>query len=260
MGKKLIDTNHPAWKKMVTIRGQIQQIWRTHSLPFPEHGIRLIRRSTLSAFTDSMSEARVELHEAERRLDEHYDELRSTARLRLGSLYNPQDYPASMIGLFNVSWDFPNVEPPDYLRMVSPGLYRQEAERIRSRFDEAVTLAEDAIFSELAKLVEHLNERMSGSDDGKPKIFRDSVVTNLLEFFERFRQLDIGSSEELDRMVANVQQIVRGVTPNALRNSESLRHRVSNELTKVQASLDGLMVDRPRRNLIRKGGTHETDR
>jgi hypothetical protein len=207
-----------------------------------------------------MTEARVELHEAERRLNEHYDELRSTARLRLGSLYNPHDYPASMIGLFNVSWDFPNVEPPDYLRMVSPGLYRQEAERIRSRFDEAVTLAEDAFFSELSKLVEHLNERMSGSDDGKPKIFRDSVVTNLLEFFERFRQLNIGSSEELDRMVASVQQIVRGISPSALRNSESLRHRVSNELTKVQASLDGLMVDRPRRNLIRRGGTHETDR
>jgi hypothetical protein len=254
MGKKLIDTNHPAWKKTVAIRGQIQKIWRNHSLPYPEQGIRLIRRSSIASFIDAMEEARAELLDAERQLDTHYDELRHTARLRLGSLYNPQDYPAAMIGLFNVAWDFPNVEPPEYLRMISPSLFRQEAERIRNRFDEAVTLAEDAFFGELSKLVEHLTERLSGSDDGKPKIFRDTVVTNLLECFDRFKRLNIGSSEELEQMVANVQQIVGGITPNALRNSESLRNRIGHELTKVQASLDGLMVDRPRRNLIRRNG------
>ena len=42
----------------------------------------------------------------------------------------------------------------------------------------------------------------AGSDDGKPKIFRDSAVTNLTEFFARFRDLNIGSSTELDRLVA----------------------------------------------------------
>lgn len=259
MGKKLIDTNHPAWKKMVAIRGQIQRIWRNHSLPYPEQGIRLIRRSSLSAFTDAMEKARSDLSAEERQIDSHYDELRHAARSRLGSLYNPQDYPSTLIGLFNVEWDFPNIEPPDYLRMLSPGLYRREAERIRSRFEEAVVLAEDAFFSELAKLIEHLNERLSGSDDGRPKVFRDTVVTNLLEFFDRFKRLNIGSSAELEQMVANVQQIVGGITPNALRGSVTLRNSISSELIKVQASLDGLMVDRPRRNLIRPragvGGT-----
>jgi hypothetical protein len=76
-------------------------------------------------------------------------------------------------------WDFPSVEPPDYLRQLHPDLYAQECHRVRARFDEAVKLAEEAFLVELAQLVSHLCERLSGSDDGKPKVFRDSAVTNL---------------------------------------------------------------------------------
>ena len=260
MGKKLLDTNHHAWKSLVVIRGKIVSTWKSSSLPFPEPGIRLIKRRNVEAFTQTLNSLRDELHDAEHDLDNHYDELRSTARNRLGSLYNPADYPASMIGMFDVTVDYPSVEAPDYLRSLSPSLYRQEAERVRQRFDEAVKLAEDAFLGELTKLVDHLAERLSGNEDGRPKIFRDTVVTNLTEFFERFRRLNIGSSEELDRMVADVQRIVGNVTPSGLRNSAALRQHVSGELSRVQASLDGLMVDRPRRNLIRRNGGKNADR
>ncbi len=256
MGKKLLDTQHPAWRKLVAVRGNILNTWRSSSLPFPEPGIRLIKRRDLDGFTTTMNELRADLLESERELDNHYDEIRAAARERLGRLYNPDDYPASMVGLFEISVDHPNVEAPEYLRMLSPSLYRQEADRVRNRFDEAVKLAEESFLGELSKLVEHLTERLSGSDDGKPKIFRDTVVTNLVEFFERFRRLNIGSSDELDRMVAEVRRIVGNTTANDLRNSDSLRKQVSTELSRVQANLDGMMIDRPRRNLIRRGGTN----
>ena len=48
-------------------------------------------------------------------------------------------------------------------------------------------LAEETFTAELAKLVSHLTERLSGQDDGKPKVFRDSMIENLTEFFGRFR-------------------------------------------------------------------------
>lgn len=252
MDKKLIDTQHHAWKNLVAVRGKITTLWKDISLPYPESGIRLIKRRHVDRFTQQMTSLQGDLCEAERELDNHYDELRNAARRRLGSLYSSGDYPASMLGLFRVEWDFPNVEPPDYLRLISPNLYQAECERVRSRFEEAVSLAEDAFFSELAKLVEHLTERLSGTEDGKPKIFRDTVVTNLLDFFERFKRLNIGSSDELDRMVSDVQGIIDGITPTGLRNNQTLRQHVSTELSRVQASLDGLMVNRPRRNLLRR--------
>jgi len=260
MGKKLIDTNHPAWKNLVSVRTKILGAWRNSTLPYPEPGIRLISRSKLEEFMQTILPLRQELREAGEELAWCYDELRETAKTRLGRLYNPDDYPATLFGMFDVLIDHPNFEPPDYLQFVSPSLYRQEAERIRNRFDEAVKLAEDSFFGELSKLIEHLTERLSGSEDSRPKIFRDTVVTNLVEFFERFRQLNIGSSEELDRMVNDVRRIVGGTTAHDLRNNATLRQRVSNELSRVQASLDGLMVDRPRRNLIRRNGGQRATR
>ena len=258
--KKLLDTRHPAWKKLVSVRGNIVNTWRNNTLPFPEPGIRLIRRRNLEVFGEKLKSLRDDLLDAERELDNSYAEMKSAASLRLGRLYDPSDYPDSVIGLFDAFTDHPNVTVPDYLRAFAPNIYEEEAERVRTRFDDAVKLAEDAFFSELSKLIEHLTERISGTDDGKPKIFRDSVVTNLVEFFERFRRLNIGSSEDLDRMVARVRQIVGDTTADDLRNNSTLRQHVATELSRVQSRLDGLMVDRPRRNLIRRNGGANANR
>jgi hypothetical protein len=230
----------------------VLSFWRGISLPYPEPGVRLIRQADLAAFDVQMTTHKAELAEAVWRLDEHYAELRSAARDRLGSLFNPADYPLSLDGLFAIAWDFPTVEPPDYLRQLAPALYEQEKARVAARFDEAVRLAEEAFTAELAKLVSHLTERLSGQDDGKPKVFRDSAVENLNEFFARFKQLNIRSDEQLDALVAEAQQAIRGVEPQRLRESASLRQHVASELSVVAASLDGLMVDRPRRNILRR--------
>lgn len=153
------------------------------------------------AFSDQLSLYRTQLEAAVDELDGHYSELQSAARRRLGTLYNSADYPGSLRGLFLVDWDFPAVEPPDYLRQISPELYEQEQARVVARFEEAVRLAEEAFTGELSKLISHLCERISGSADGKPKIFRDSAVTNLHEFFERFRTLSVRSDEDLEQLV-----------------------------------------------------------
>ena len=146
----------------------------------------------------------------------------------------------------------PSVEPPPYLQQLSPELYRQECQRVAARFDEAIRLAEQAFQEELSQLVSHLTERLSGADDGKPKVFRDSAVENLTEFFERFRHLNVRSSEQLDQLVSQAQRVVRGIEPQALRDNQALRQQVATQLSGVQSVLDGLLVDRPRRNILRR--------
>jgi hypothetical protein len=250
--KKLLDTKHPSFRAVTAVKGRMIAFWKGSSLPFPEAGIRLIRQDSIDAFNQRMLEFTEELDEAVRRLDRQYDEMKSAARERLGSLYNSSDYPASLQGLFEAAWDFPSIEAPDYLRQLNPELYEQECGRVRARFDEAVQLAESAFMEELQQLVVHLSERLSGRDDGKQKIFRDSAVENFTEFFERFQTLNINSNAELDELVARAQAVVRGVEPNQLRKNGSLRHQIATQLASVQSSLDDLLVERPRRNILRR--------
>src|SRR5471030_378004 len=92
-GKKLLDSSHPAFKAVTAIRGRILSHWKGISLPFPEPGLRLIRQADVASFDVQMTTFRTELEEAFANLDHHFDELRTAACQRLGSLYNPGDYP-----------------------------------------------------------------------------------------------------------------------------------------------------------------------
>jgi hypothetical protein len=251
-GKKLINVRHPKFQAVTQIRGRASQHWKSMSLPFPEPGLRLIRQSDIEAVNRQMDSLKAELEEAVEDLDRHFEELKSAASDRLGNLYNPSDYPSSLIGLFDMSWEFPSVEPPDYLQRLSPELYRQECDRMQARFDEAVQLAEQGFLEELAKLVEHLTERLRGEQEGKPKVFRDTAITNMVEFFQRFGRLNIRSNEQLDELVQQAQNIVRGIQPQELRENLDLRQQVADQLSGVQSVLDDLLVDRPRRNIMRK--------
>ena len=250
--KRLIDTKHESYRGLTSIKSQINRYWRDSSLPYPESGIRLIRNDAVDEFNSSLLGYKGQLEAAVGGLDNHFWDLKEAARIRLGSLFDRDDYPSSLSNEFEVSWDFPSVDAPDYLRRLSPDIYRRECERVQNQFSNAVELAEQMFEEQLSELVEHLVERLSSDESGKQKTFRDSTIQNLDAFFSRFKQLSIGSNEELGQLVEQAQSVVRGVEPQSLRDNDAIRQRIATQMSAVQASLDGMMIDRPRRNIIRK--------
>ena len=249
--KRLFDTSHPSFRAVSAIKMKAGALWKGMTLPYIEPGVRLLRRGDVSHFDDRMNNIRDELAEAVEELNRCFSELVDQAQSQLGHLFDPADYPDSVSDLFGITWDFPSVTPPAYLRTVNPELYEQECQRVKAKFAEAVELAEQTFAEELSQLVGHLAERLSGSVDGKPKVFRDSAIANLNEFFGRFQHLNIGSNDDLNQLVENARQVISGVDPQDLRDRSSLRERVARSLTEVETSLDELMTDRPRRNIIR---------
>ena len=249
--KRLFDTRHPRYRAVTAIRSQAAQFWKSLSLPFPEPGIRLIRQPDLPLVDNKFTQFRDDLLSSVTDLEVEFQDLKAAARSQLGDLYEEADYPHSLSGLFDMSWEFPSIEPPPYLLKLCPELYARECQRVQGQFDEAIALAEQAFIQELSRLVEHLSERLAGNADGSPKVFRDSAIENLRDFFTRFRNLNIRSNEQLDELVLRVHQAVQGVAPQQLRDNQSIRQRVATQLSVVQSTLDGLMVGRPRRNILR---------
>jgi hypothetical protein len=101
--KKLLDTRDPSFRAVTGVRSRTLGFWRGVSLPFPEPGVRLVRRDAVAAFDAQLDEFREELAVAVDALDERLEDLKSAARARLGQLYSPTDYPASLRGLFAVA-------------------------------------------------------------------------------------------------------------------------------------------------------------
>jgi hypothetical protein len=249
--KKLLDTSHEAFQQVTAVRSRIVSYWKGMSLPYPESGIRLVKQDEVERFNTQMTRFQSELQDAVVNLDREFSTLKAAAQERLGRLFNPADYPPTLRGLFCVEWDFPSIEPPEYLLRLNPHLYQQERNRIAARFDEAVKMAEEAFAAEFSKLVTHLVERLTAAPGGEQKIFRDSAVTNLTEFFNRFKHLNVRSNADLDRLVETAQRTIRGVDPQAIRDSNNLRQHISTQLSSVQSVLDQMLVDQPRRRILR---------
>lgn len=258
-GKKLLDTKDPAFKAVNAALTEARETWLSATLPYPEPGIRLIRQDRIESLTAKLEILQNKLAQAVADLAERYDALREKARENLGDLYDENDYPRTLDGLFSIAWDLPSLEPPQYL-MGNPTLYAEQSARIKARFDEAVSLAEDAFIAELSGMIETLQRKLSGLDDGTEKRLRESSLGNLREFFERFRSLNLHSSAELDRVVQQAEEALSGksliggqpVTRDELRDSESLRRDVRTRLSAVSASLEGMMTVAPRRAITRR--------
>ncbi len=252
--KLILDTKNPAYRAVAAVRSEASGYWRTVTLPFPESGIRLLPQNSLGLFANTMAGYREKLQEAARELAAQYDTIKQEAQRRLGTLFNASDYPQTLDAMFDLEVSYPTIDPPAYLMALNPEVYQQEQARVRERFESAVELAEQAFAAELQRLVSHLAERLTGLHDGQPKVFRDSAVENLREFFERFRQLNIRSNPELDALVEHAQQTITGIEPQQLRDSVRLRQMVANDFEVIQAVVGEMLVDRPRRNILRRTG------
>jgi len=89
------------------------------------------------------------------------------------------------------------------------------------------------------------------------------AISNLTEFFEQFRHLNFHSNADLDALVDRAKQVVQGVEPQELRDNNALRQEVAAQLVRVQTAVDGMLVDQPRRRIIRSrpstnGDSHAT--
>lgn len=250
--KKMFDTKHKKVSRANRLVDRSCEIWREFTVPYSaaEPGVRLIRRDRIAEFEDELRRVLDELGAAVAEADDVYrSEIIPEAEQRLGELFNAEDYPDSLLGCWGFDWEYPSVEPPDYLQQLNPALYAAEQARIRARFEEAVQATEQAFIAEFNEFVARLAERLEPGPDGKQKTFHESSVTNLNAFFERFRALNIGSNADLDRLVTTAQETVAGVSAKTLRTDALTRGTVRESLSAIADQLSGLMVVRPDRRI-----------
>jgi hypothetical protein len=169
-----------------------------------------------------------------------YDDLKREAEGRLGALFDPSDFPSAPQDLFDIAWDYPNfAAPPLNASWVSQSVYGLEELRIKTKFHTAVTLAESAFRDEFTRLIAHLHERLSDSDqEGTSKIFRDSAVIKLDEFIARYFEFNLRTDDRLDELIILAQRAMQGVTPQGLRGNQASRRLLAARLSWIQVSLD----------------------
>ena len=179
-----------------------------------------------------------------------YPRLCQTAAVNLRGLYNAKDYPSesAVRAKFFFEWRYIEFGTPGALKSISESMFQAEQDKAAKRWEDANEEITAVMRATLAELVSHLRDRLTPNSDGKPKILRESAVSNLTEFLKTFDLRNVTNDRELASLVSQCRQILSGIpSADALRNLDYLRDRVQRDMSAVSAELDKLVQDKPSR-------------
>jgi hypothetical protein len=94
----------------------------------------------------------------------------------------------------------------------------------------------------MAKLVQHMADRLKEGPDGKPLRFKETTVSNLVEFLTNFEFRNVTDDSELQVLVAQARELLHGVNAEDLRMTGDLRTKVQDGMADIAAQLDTMLT------------------
>jgi len=177
-----------------------------------------------------------------------YEAQRDEARRRLNGQFREEWFPAWDVvrAKFRFTWRYVTFKTPDTL---PPEILAREQEALEKQFSDMAADVREALRAGLRDLVAHLADVLTNkAENGKPKIFRDTTVSNLVDFLDLFEARDVTQDEDLRQMVRTARRIIGDATPQDLRDRVDLRQAVGLGMAQVAAAVDGLIgAERGRR-------------
>ncbi len=177
-----------------------------------------------------------------------YTALIEQSKKDLNGLFNEADYPsaAAMESKFGIDVKYLTFGVPEALADVAPEIFKREKsaaqQRIRDQVEEIVLLMR----ASFKQLVDHMIDRLTPGEDGKPKVFHDSMVKNFGQYLETFKSRNIADDVELSSLVTQAQAIMAGVDTKVLKSQKDVREYGAKSMTTIKASLDTLVTDKGR--------------
>lgn len=181
-----------------------------------------------------------------------YPDLVTAARAQLRGLFNPDDYPevSSMGAAFSFSWRYVSFRVPETLAAIDRSIFAREREKASRQWSEAAGIIQNLLRANMAELVSHMTDRLTPASDGKPKVFRNTAVSNLTEFLKTFEARNVTDDRELTAIVDRARQLLDGVEPENLRRSDDIRETVRSGFAEINRSLDSMITNRPARRIV----------
>ena len=93
-------------------------------------------------------------------------------------------------------------------------------------------------------LVEDLKRKLA---KGKPLRFKETTVSNLVDFLGTFNFRNVTDDAELKSLVDRARTMLAGVSADALRTTGDLRAKVQQGMADLAAELDTMIVKTPGR-------------
>lgn len=246
VSKHLLDSKE--LRTIANFDGEIRRYLYDTCLPF-EAGIHLCPVALLEEMERNLRAFTTSREELVQQFLTVYPSLCQEAAKRLRSLYNPADYPPleNVAQQFTFTWQYISFGVPDQLREISTKIWQDEREKAAQVMAEAGREIQQVLRTAMAELVKHMRDRLKDGPDGKPLRFKETTVSNLVDFLGTFDFRNVTDDAELKALVDKARELLGDVSADDLRTTAAVRAKVQQGMADLAAELDTMIVKKPSR-------------
>ena len=200
------------------------------TMPWSDSGLRLLTTTMFFDYQKEITGMEMEFNNLVEQFVNQYDKLVLQAQMKLGALFNPDDYPHvdTVREKFRFSVKFaPVPEVGDW--RVNVGNEAQEM--LRESYAEYYQANLEQAYADVWERTHEALKRMSDMLSGEKKqIFRDTLVGNVQEMIDLLDKFNITGDPKMKQAKVKMESALSGITPDALREDDALRHDVKSKV------------------------------
>ena len=213
------------------------------TMPWSDLGMRLLPTAQYFKYHEQITELQNEFDSMVDTFCNNYTWEVSRAQARIGSLFRADDYPSEASirdkFAFNMSY-IPLPDSGDFRVDVVNDQRDVLESHYNDYYNKQLGSAMQDVWNRTYKALSNMSERLDYGGGDKKKVFRDSLVENVLDMVELLNVCNVTGDSQMSAMALKLDDALRGVTPDGLRNNETFRVETKRAVDDAIKSLPSL--------------------
>jgi len=222
-------------------QARVRQAHYRMTQPWNDFGSRLVSTALLQAYKAEMNRYEAQFLLLVDEFLVKYDLLVSAAAFQLGSLFDQSEYPSrdSVASKFRIAVQFsPLPTSGDFRLDVESEVQRELVEQYEARAKKQLSAASQDSWDRLYNALSKLSERLVVDDDGKKRVFHDTLVTGAMDMCELLTHMNILHDPALEKARSQLEAVLSGVTPKELREEDGTRVLTKQKVDAILSAFD----------------------
>lgn len=229
-----------------TLIGEVRNhVHYRYTLPWSDTGLRLLPTSNFFDYQQEVTRYEGLIAAQVDDLIDNYEHAKSLARDKLGRLFNDDDYPCADSlrdkFRFRVSY-IPLPDAGDFRVDLQDGAMKSLRAQYESAYSERITQAMNDVWQRVHTALCNMSERLGYNDDGKPLVFRDSLVENAVMLVDLMDRCNITGDAHMAAVADKLRDTLYAVTPADLREDTAFRDRTKRDIDAILKQLPSLDI------------------
>jgi hypothetical protein len=223
--------------------GNVRNSHYSMTMPWSDTGLRLLPTKSFFDYEHQITTLRNEFVKLVETFLTAYQWEIVQAEAKLGDMFNRDEYPTadSLRDKFRFSVNYiPLAEAGDFRIDVGNEASEALAEKYKGYYATQLQQALNDVWGRAHDALTKMSERLDYSDKDTKKVFRDSLVDNVIDLLDLLDVCNVTCNTEMTTMRMQLEDTLRGVTPDGLREDEYLRLQTKQNVDAIIKTLPTL--------------------